>query len=28
MLTTVIERGSFQGTCSLCEDYFTPLRSL
>jgi len=27
MLTTVIERGNFKGTCSLCEGYFTPSQS-
>ena len=27
MLTTVIERGNFKGTCSLCEGYFTALQS-
>ena len=27
MLTTVVERGNFKGTCSLCEGYFTPSRN-
>ena len=27
LLTTVIERGSFRGTCPLCEDYFTPSKA-
>lgn len=27
MLTTVIERGNFKGTCSLCEGYFTSSQS-
>lgn len=28
MLTTVIERGNFKGTCSLCEGYFAPSQSV
>jgi hypothetical protein len=26
-LTTIIERGNFKGTCSLCEEYFPPSQS-
>ena len=27
LLTTVIERGDFRGTCALCEAYFSPSRN-